>query len=223
MKTFRIILWILVLIVFAYLIFNKLQNKYAPQQHPTFYPEIEGIYIEPQPRAQTIPDFSLQGDGFTWSNKDLQGKWSLLYFGYTFCPDICPASMGLLSTAASLLKDKIPAASLDKIQGALVSVDPERDTPELLKKYVDFFNPKFVGVTGEVEQIDKLVKKFGVFYDFPDGKDKSINYPVSHSSSFILINPRGEFQAVLTEQQKSLQLANDIALIINFWNDSQAK
>lgn len=121
-----------------------------------------------------------------FSENDLQGHWSLIYFGFTHCPDICPTTLAKLAQVVKQL-DKDLAA---KTKVVLVSVDPARDTPEQLAEYVTFFHPGFIGVTGEFRQILNLTGSLNVaFNKVMQGDD----YTIDHTSHLVLVNPNGHY------------------------------
>lgn len=126
-------------------------------------------------------------DGNTVTDADFRGHWLLVYFGFTFCPDICPTELTRNSNALDLLGEKG-----EKITPVLISIDPERDTPEKMKDYVHFFHPRMVGLTGTPQQIAAVAKEYRVFYMKAPG-DQPDTYVVDHSSLTYLIGPDGRF------------------------------
>ncbi len=127
-------------------------------------------------------------DGRTVTQTDFAGKWMLVYFGYTYCPDVCP--LGLNTIAEAL--EQLPLAQRDAIVPVLVTVDPERDTPEILKEYVAAFGPQFKGLTGSPEQVQAALKAWRVYSrkaePQPDG-----SYLVDHSTFTYLMDPAGAY------------------------------
>ncbi len=137
-------------------------------------------------------DFTLDTAGGKISLQDYRGKVVLIYFGYTFCPDVCPTSLATLSQAFSTLTPE----ERKRVGGIFISVDPERDTPEILKAYAPFFHPDIVGATGSPEQIADIAHLYGVVYM----KQKPIDerpYAVDHSSFTYLIDPAGKLATIL--------------------------
>lgn len=125
--------------------------------------------------------------GETFAKADLTGKWTLIFFGFTHCPDICPATMAMLNKVIQPLTDK----EKQNIQVVLLSVDPERDTPQKLADYVTYFNPGFTGLTGDPYQILSLTAQLGVVYTkvpLDEG-----DYTVDHSGNIVVINPMGDY------------------------------
>ncbi len=142
------------------------------------------------PSLAAVPeggDFVLQSADGPVSLKDFRGKVVLLYFGYTLCPDVCPTS---LSTMAMALKQLKPEEA-EQVRVIFVSVDPGRDTPERLKKYVQYFHKNMVGVTGEKKVIDDLVRRYGAIYRIVDD-GSGAGYLVDHSSTIYLVDQRGK-------------------------------
>ncbi|MBP5987284.1 MAG: SCO family protein [Azonexus sp.] len=133
-------------------------------------------------------DFTLQSAAGPVSLKDYRGKLVLVYFGYTYCPDICPTS---LAATAEGLKQLTPE-ELARVAMIFVSVDPKRDTPERLKEYAEFFHPGIVGVTGTAEAIAEIAKRYGVFYAEQKVDTAGGGYVVDHSSDTFVIAPDGQ-------------------------------
>lgn len=125
------------------------------------------------------------------SEEDFLGKYTLYYFGYTYCPDVCPAELQVLSAALG----EVPDAA-EKFQIAFVSIDPERDTPDVMKDYVGNFWPGTVGLTGSAEDIRKMAGKFRVYYAKAGGEQQAAgadDYLMDHSSIVYLMGPDGKF------------------------------
>jgi protein SCO1/2 len=139
-------------------------------------------------RARDIGDFALVDDSNQpFGPAQFKGKWSLLFFGFTYCPDVCPTTLALLSQFYS----KLPADVVADTQIVLVSVDPGRDTPAKLREYVHYFNPQFRGVTGEFMALQQFATSVNSpFTKTPGGGD---NYQVEHSANVVLINPDGYY------------------------------
>jgi protein SCO1 len=137
------------------------------------------------------------------------GKWTALYFGYTYCPDVCPTTLQTLAQAEHGLGDKLGA-----FQVVFVTVDPERDTPPQLKAYLssDAFPPGIIGLTGAPAQIDPMTRAYGVYYQKQgDGP----NYSVNHSSAIYLIDPKGRFDSVIPYGLTPDETRNDILKAMN--------
>jgi len=144
----------------------------------------------PLPKAAIAAggDFTLESASGPVSLKDYRGKLVLVYFGYTFCPDICPTS--LASTAEGLKQLKPEEAA--RVAMIFISVDPERDTPPRLKEYAEFFHPSLVGVTGTPENLAEIAKRYGVFYARQKVETAGGGYVVDHSADTYVVGPDGQ-------------------------------
>lgn len=162
-----------------------------------------GIVLLPQGR--NLPALSLTNqNGEAVVLDQLKGQWSLLFFGYTFCPDICPATLAQLRQ----LKGMLSAEEQAKLRMVLVTVDPKRDTPQQLKQYLTYFDPAFQGLTGEAADIQKLANGVSIPY-IPADTSKE-NYTVDHSGNLVIIGPdgtqRGFIRAPLNVDKLAAQL-----------------
>ncbi len=179
-----------------------------PAPEPPEPPEISGIYL---PQARTLPEFELiHQTGRSLTNADLTGYWTFVYFGYTYCPDACPLTLAQLNVVDHQLKQRQAA---QKVNYLLISVDPQRDTPERLAEYTAFFNPQFQGATGEEEQLAQLAQAIGVFYRVPENPEDPERYLVDHSSTVLVINPDGALQAIFTPPQHADTMSAEFDLI----------
>ncbi|MCF7200583.1 SCO family protein [Pseudomonas oligotrophica] len=166
-----------------------------------------GIVLLPRPRE--LPALSLiDQDGQAMATDRLDGRWSLLFFGYTFCPDICPATLAELRQ----LRGKLPEATRDALRVVLVSVDPARDTPAQLKQYLDYFNAGFVGLTGELDDIQTLANGVGI--PFIPGDTSRDNYTVDHSGNLVLLGPDGRQRGFIRAPLKVERLAERLPELI---------
>ncbi|NPA42026.1 MAG: SCO family protein [Aquificae bacterium] len=137
---------------------------------------------------------------------DFKGKVVLMFFGYTHCPDVCPAALQVLAKTMEL----IPENKRDKVQVIFISVDPERDTPEKSQKYAEFFYPTFIGVTGSPEEIQKVAKDYMAFYKKVES-DSATGYLVDHTAYIYLIDPKGTLKLIYpSTKQKPELMAEDI-------------
>ncbi len=180
--------WIglLLIIVFGLGIYAAL--VVAPPGFDKKNPKEQTEYLSWYPQQRALSDFELtQHTGEPFANKDLQGKWTLAFVGYTFCPDICPVTLAAINSIYPELKQQVTDTPL---QIWFLSVDPKRDTIERLNEYVNYFNPDFVASTGSHEQLFPLVRSMGMMYSLSESTDNP-NYLVDHSGSIVVINPRG--------------------------------
>jgi protein SCO1/2 len=131
-------------------------------------------------------------DGKSVSDTDFAGKYLLVYFGYTNCPDMCPTGLQSMSRALDMLK-----TDADKVQPLFITVDPARDTPKRLKEYDSAFHPKIIGLTGSAEQIASVAKEYQVYYEKGEGDQ---DYEVDHSSVIYLMDPSGKLVTTFDEE-----------------------
>jgi len=131
-------------------------------------------------------------DGNVVSDKDFSGKYLLIYFGYTSCPDICPTGLKSISIALDMLKGQT-----EKVQPLFITVDPVRDTPTHLKQYDSSFNSKIIGLTGSPDQIASVAKEYQVYYKKGEGDQ---DYEVEHSNLIYLMDPNGDLVATFDEE-----------------------
>ncbi len=171
---------------------GKIMDKKSSHQARV---DIPGATVLPQPRPLGAFEFTdHQGKPFT--PQQLLGKWTFVFFGYTHCPDVCPNTLTLFNVVANTLE--MDPQTAGKTRFMLVSVDPERDTPETLATYMAYFNKSFVGITGSHQQLQNLTGKLGAVYMPVQDKASPNNYEVDHSASILLLSPQGEFHAVFS-------------------------
>ncbi|WP_219063302.1 SCO family protein [Pseudomonas sp. UMAB-08] len=157
------------------------------------------------PTSRSLPDVKMTNqDGKPVVMNELKGKWTMLFFGYTFCPDICPTTLAQLRQ----IKSELPKDVVGKLQIVLVSVDPNRDTPQQLKQYLGYFDPEFQGVTAPVDDIQKLANAVSI--PFIPADTSKPNYTVDHSGNLALLGPdgtqRGFIRSPLNNQKMIAQL-----------------
>nr|WP_312945280.1 SCO family protein [Stutzerimonas kunmingensis] len=141
------------------------------------------------PRERPIPQLKLiDQDGQPFSTSSLQGRWHILFFGFTACPDICPTT---LSDMRRLLSG-LPSETREQLQVVLVSADPARDTPEQLKAYLSYYRAGFSGLTGDMEQLLRLSRALGL--PFVPARETEGDYSVSHSGNLALVAPDGSLR-----------------------------
>jgi protein SCO1/2 len=146
-------------------------------------------HVSLYPQVRALPDFQLvDHNNQVFTPQNLMGHWSLVFVGYTYCPDICPTTLAELKGIYPALQ-KIPSEF--PIQVVLVSVDPKRDTPKRLNEYINFFHPDFIGVSADHPQLFPLVRAMGMMYSMSESTDNP-NYLVDHSSSVVVINPKAQ-------------------------------
>lgn len=192
-----------------------------PFQPSTPTPE----YFQYFPEPRNLADISLVDQTNTSvDNTVFNGRWSLLFLGYTYCPDICPTTMASLGRVYPELKN---IDSDNAVQVVFVSVDPNRDTPERLASYVEYFNAEFVALTGEHAQLFPFVRSLGLMYAIAESTDNP-NYLVDHSASVVVVDPQGRalgrFKPKYTPGElavsDSMQIAKDLPLIIGNYKNN---
>jgi len=150
---------------------------------------------QPLPQLSEPPsggDFRLESQQGPVTLAQLRGRVVALYFGYITCPDICPTSLGYLAAALNALDPQ----ELAQVQGVFVSVDPQRDTLEQLRSYVQYFHPSLLGATGAPEQLAEMAKRYGAAYRIVPGEG-ALNYTVDHSADLYLIDRQGKLRQTL--------------------------
>lgn len=187
-------------------------------QQPSL-PEFTTAYA--QPKQIALPEFSL-GDNQEYTKALFKDKWSLVFFGYASCPDICPTELYNLNQVANIVTD----AGKVMPQVLFISVDPQRDNNEMLTTYAHFYNDDFIGMTGKTSEIDKLVASFGVIYQktflatngkyisvpysSPIPKEQRESYLINHSSRLYLVNPEGQYVAAFAPPHSAKKIAEDL-------------
>jgi protein SCO1 len=157
-----------------------------------------------QPAALTVggPFSLIDGDGHPVTDQTWHGKYMLVYFGYTYCPDVCPTTMTNLADAL----DKM-GAKADRLQPLFITVDPKRDTPAVVKQYAAAFGPRIIGLTGSAEQIAGAAKAYRVYYAEHRTGPGPDDYSMDHSSVLYLMGPDGRFIAPLRADQSGPEMA----------------
>lgn len=164
------------------------------------------------PSPMELPDFTLlDQDVRPFTRESLEDSWNLLFFGFTNCPDICPATMQKLAAA----REKLAVGGLPKSEQpgiVLISVDPERDKPEILKSYVANFGENIVGLTGDMAELQKLTKRLGIFHAKSSAHPGG--YDVDHTSAILVVNPDARFHALFSAPYSVDELVHDLPLIL---------
>lgn len=180
---------------------------------------------------KALPEFSLvDHNNDKFDNNSLKGKWSLILFIYTHCPDVCPTELFNMSRLKHLIAKDKKTTMPDVVA---ITFDPLRDTPEVMKKYITNFDKDFVGISGDQAQIDKFIKPFGTYYErvvygknteqiILKAKDKlpenalKEGYFINHTAWVYLLNPEGQIFAGFSSPHKPSLMAEDIKRIVNF-------
>jgi protein SCO1/2 len=147
-------------------------------------------------------------DGRTVTDQTYRGKWMLIYFGYTFCPDACPTALSNMSIALQKL-----GSEADKLQPLFITVDPKRDTRQVMSAYLESFDPRIVGLVGTQAQTDAVAKTYRVYFE--PHKDGGDNYLIDHSAYFYLMDPDGKFVDVIEGVTPGDQMAERLRELIS--------
>lgn len=159
--------------------------------------------------SQPMTNFTLTGpEGQPVSLIDFRGKVVLIYFGYTFCPDVCPATMVELKTAMEALGKKA-----DDVQVIMVTLDPQRDTWEVLQEYVHHFNPDFIGLTGSEDEITTVAAPFGVFYEKEEGSVET-GYLLAHTATVAALDKEGKLRLIFPFETPGEDIAQDVKQLL---------
>lgn len=167
-------------------------------------PSLEAGVLYPVPRA--LPDFQLtRSDGRPLTLADWKGHWTVAFFGFTNCPDVCPTT---LTTFKQVYKRLDDAGIGNRVRFDFISVDPARDTPEQLARYVGYFSADFVGATGPDEALQPLTRALGMVYSRGEPKDGT--YSVDHSASAVIIDPAGRQVGLFRPPFDAAKMASDL-------------
>lgn len=161
------------------------------------------------PQARPVPDFALtQANGKPLTLADWRGHWTIAYFGYASCPDVCPTTLAAFKQVWAQLGKR---GALDKMRFDFISVDPARDKPDVLAKYVAFFNPDFIAATGSDDELTKLTRALGLLYTrTPTGNGDE---QVDHSASAVIIDPQGRLVGMFRPPFAPQAVADDLVLL----------
>ena len=170
-------------------------------------PRLSVAVMYPAPRE--LPDFTLQrADGAALTKADWQGRWTVAFFGYTNCPDVCPTTLATFKQVfAKLTADGVAG----KVRFDFISVDPQRDTPDVLAKYVGYFDKDFVAATGTDDELTRVTRALGLIYSRePTGNG---DYAVDHSASAVIIDPQGREVGLFRPPFDAKAIAQDLATL----------
>ena len=169
--------------------------------------EFRGVEL---PTPQPVADFTLTADsGQEISLSDFRGQITLLYFGYTYCPDICPGTLTELARAL----DDLDSKDREKVQVIMVTVDPERDTPQLLTDYLDHFDTSFLGLTGSEAEIATAAEKVGIYIERQPGTAES-GYLVDHTASISALDRDGNIKVIFKFGTPAEDISADLKRLI---------
>ncbi|MFA7522877.1 MAG: SCO family protein [Halothiobacillaceae bacterium] len=165
---------------------------------------VDTSVLKPMPAPITLPGASLvTDDGKSFGPENFEGQWTLLYFGYTLCPDVCPIELGALRQFGNLLEDQHPALAA-RTQRVFISVDPERDTPQRIRDFTEYFDSAIVGATGTPIELERFAAPLGVgwskrsnhYRDPSDREETGNDYLVDHTTAILLVAPDARLRAV---------------------------
>jgi protein SCO1 len=151
-----------------------------------------------------------EGSGKQVTDRDFRGKYLLVYFGYTYCPDVCPTTLNEVAAAMDKLGPKAA-----RLQPLFITVDPGRDTPDVVKSYTAAFSPKLIGLTGTEAQIASVAREYRVYYAINRSDKNSTNYSVDHSSVLYLMGPDGKFIAPIRTDETGAEIAATISKYVS--------
>ena len=166
-----------------------------------------GVILLPQSRS--LPPLSMNDqNGAPVTVDELKGKWTLVFFGYTYCPDICPTTLAQLRD----IRTKLPQEAVDNMRVVLVSVDPNRDTPQQLKQYLGYFDPRYIGLTAPVADIQKLASALSI--PFIPADTSKPGYTVDHSGNLALIGPDGRQRGFIRSPLNAQKLVAQLPVLL---------
>ncbi|EON92094.1 electron transport protein SCO1/SenC [Marinobacter lipolyticus SM19] len=209
-----IILLLVVILIFGLVVGR--QMYLAGDRAPAPAPELAELNTYVYDQGRPLPEFVLLDEnGDTVTRDDLKGHWTFAFVGYTSCPDVCPAAMANFRRTDNLIPDDLPQPDY-----LLVSADPERDTPEQLKRYLGFFGTNFHGLTGDLETLRAIAKSLNAVFVHREVDGELL---VDHSGHFALLNPDGEMIAVFQPPHNPEDLAEAFERIYEWARANHAR
>jgi len=203
----------MLLLVVIFTTFKNITHYFKPKA-----PIDPHVFIQ-MPDHRPLPLVTLQKEGHpNFTTQQFKGKWHLIYFGYTFCPDICPLELTELHTMMSELKQKVVKKALPKV--VFISIDPKRDTPKKVAKYVKYFDPSFMGLTGKQSELRILGTPFGIDWHIEKNttlkaKMNDKNYIISHSTTILMVNPQGQVVGMFPAPHNPAKMVQAYIQMIN--------
>lgn len=174
------------------------------------FENLEGVIVESPPTP--LPDFQMTThEGKPFTKKDYLGKWSIVFFGYANCPDVCPTTLTALNQVAQM-------PNLPDTQFVFHTVDPKRDTVEKLAGFIEFFNEDFIAVTGPKSEIDKFAEPLGVIYDF-EGDTSKDDYIVTHFAAVYIIDPKARLRAYVLPPHNEERVGDVYIKVREYYGD----
>jgi protein SCO1/2 len=205
MASHKLTMWLILVAAVAAAAGLWAAQRLAPRS-PAAAPATSAAVLYPQPRP--LPAFALtRSDATPYTQADLVGAWTLMFFGFTHCPDVCPTTLATLRDAHASL----PPALAARVRMTFVSIDPERDTPQRAGEYARYFSPAIVAATGTPEALQTLTGPLGVVY--MKAPLASGDYSMDHSASILLIDPQGRLRGLFRPPLDARRIADDLAAL----------
>lgn len=181
--------------VFVYHMSNKEKQQLTKSENSVVFPV-----------GRDIKDINLiKASGEKFNNLSLRNHWTLMFFGFTHCNSVCPVNMELMKRAYPTLQKEIP-----NLQVVLVSLDPERDTKKQLSQYTHAYNKDFIGISGKTNEIRKLQSQLGIYSAKDTDQAKNMDYQIQHTSSIMLINPKGKWVGIFKYGMKPGEFSKEV-------------
>ncbi|WP_286830010.1 MULTISPECIES: SCO family protein [Kordiimonas] len=193
MKVIRIVAWLAVAIVGIFILVNRYQSMQDTNSGPG------GPFVLTSHTGETV------------SNNDFKGRYMLIYFGYSFCPDVCPIELGKMSAAMTMLEGE--GYDISPLQPIFISVDPERDTVEALADYVTDFHPSLVALTGSPEEIAAVAKEYRVYYKKREQEGLD-SYLMDHQSVIFVMDPDGKYVRLFSSRNTPADIADALKPVL---------
>lgn len=206
--------WIIVLAatlagIAGYVLSQRMFDQREPSVDEIRHLQASLLYPEPK----LLPEFQLQRtDGRALTRQDWTGSWRLVFFGFTHCPDVCPTALATLKAAVAKVREQRPQA---RIHVSFVSVDPARDLPEPLGKYVAYFDPSFEAATGSEAHLQALTRAVGVLYTFEPTGPGPLEYTIDHTASILIIDPQGRLAGLMRPPHMAPAIAADLISLLD--------
>jgi len=197
---------ILALSLFCCLVITACNND---SNHQVTAPSYQALKLFPEGKA--FSGFQLTSHlGEKWTNEQFKGNHSILFFGFSNCPDICPTTLLEMQKIDKILKNN----QVKPPNFVFISVDPDRDTPEVLNDYINYFNPEFKALTGDAANILSITTQLGVAYHVAEHQKGDLVYDVDHASALFVLNPQGERIGIFPAPHEVDTIAADIQLLL---------
>ena len=201
------------IVIFGFFLATMAASYYLSKPSPP-PAELAGVL---RPGFKLLQPFELTDhNNKVFNEKNFLDKWSFVFFGYTSCPDICPATLYVLKSVHGLLVDETGEVP-DDMQVVFISVDPARDSHEKLADYITYFNKDFIGTTADKIKIDKVTQQFGAGY-ITDAETSPGNYNVSHTSAIFLVDPFGRLVATFSQPHQAPTITSQYKQIRKYFS-----